>query len=80
MENVDPDGNVRGQYGTVKATLHDVVMLKRAPKIETSAAIWESHTIYFHGPPETMASRAREMASDLTDQFVNEFLQQNERE
>lgn len=80
LMELGPSDGILGKYGTVRVTLRDMVTLNRAPAIETVAEIWSGKQFYFHGPLDTMSKRAREFASDLTDEFVNEFLKQNQGE
>ncbi len=81
MIEIDPTGlKILGKYGSAVATLYDRVILKRAPMIVTPAPIWRSMESLFHGPPDRIETQARQNAADRIDEFVNEFLKQNQQE
>jgi hypothetical protein len=78
MDDVDPAGHVRGKYGASDAKLYDAVTLKRATTVELPAPTWSSSEVIFRGPPDTVEAQARQIAADSTEEFVNEFLKQNQ--
>ncbi len=79
LMDIDPTGqHILGKYGTASAKIYDKVILKRASSVELPAPVWRSLEGFFHGPPDTIATQARQMAADRTDEFVNEFLKQNQ--
>ena len=79
MTDIDPTGlRILGKYGSAGTILYDMVKLKRASAVEVPAPIWRSMERLFHGPPDTIVAQARQIADDSTDEFVNEFLKQNQ--
>lgn len=79
MTDIDPTGQrILGKYGKVDATFCDIVTLRRISTHDFSAPVWQSMEHLFHGPPDTIAAQARQIAADVTDEFVNELLKQNQ--
>jgi hypothetical protein len=76
---IDPTLNtpVYGRYGTIELTMEEEVILLRNKKIVIEAPTWRSGIYYLHGPVDDFGQRCRSKVSDLTDEFINEYLSMN---
>jgi hypothetical protein len=65
---------ILGKYGILELSLHEIVFLARDPKVRTTAQTWEGNLRWLHGPPDTFPDRTMQFASELVDEFLNNWL------
>ena len=73
--DLDPEKKkILGKYGTLELSLRETVFLARDAKVRTTAQTWEGHLRLLHGPPDTFPDRTMQFASELVDEFLNNWL------